>query len=182
MDATVLNPREREVLKAIIQDHILTAEPIGSRTISRRHALHLSPASIRNIMADLEDLGFLAQPHTSAGRVPTDRGYRVYVDSLMEPEDPSPQETQRLQERVETIRGEAEDLLRQTGRILSALTNYTCLVMAPRLEQNSFRRIEFVDLGRDRLLVVFVSASGLVLQKVVTLDEPISGGELVRVA
>ncbi|HYB73659.1 MAG TPA: heat-inducible transcriptional repressor HrcA [Candidatus Sulfotelmatobacter sp.] len=182
MDATVLNPREREVLKAIIQDHILTAEPIGSRTISRRHALHLSPASIRNIMADLEELGFLAQPHTSAGRVPTDRGYRVYVDSLMEPEDPSPQEAQRLQERVETVRGEAEELLRETGRILSALTNYTCVVMAPRLEQNNFRRIEFVDLGRDRLLVVFVSASGLVLQKVVTLDEPIGGDELERIA
>ena len=133
-------------------------------------------------MADLEELGFLAQPHTSAGRVPTDRGYRCYVDSLMEPEDPSPQEAQRLQEGVETIRGEAEELLRETGRILSALTNYTCVVMAPRLEQNAFRRIEFVDLGRDRLLVVFVSASGLVLQKVVTLDEPISGDELARIA
>lgn len=177
-----MNPRQREVLKAVIQDHILTAEPIGSRTISRRHAFHLSPASIRNIMADLEGLGLLIQPHTSAGRVPTDRGYRFYVDSLMEPEDPSPQEAQRIQERVETIHGEAEELLRETGRILAALTHYTCVVMAPRLEQNAFRRIEFVDLGRDRLLVVFVSASGLVLQKVVTLDEPIGGDELARVA
>ncbi len=182
MDFTLVNPRQRDVLKAIIQDYIQTAEPIGSRTISRRHPFHLSPASIRNIMADLEELGFLAQPHTSAGRVPTDRGYRFYVDSLMELEELSPGEVQRIQEKVETTRGEAEELLRETGRLLSALTNYTCVVMAPRLDRNTFRRIEFVDLGRDRLLVVFVSASGLVLHKVVTLDEPISGDELARIA
>ncbi len=182
MSADVLNPRQRDILKAVIQDYIATAEPIGSRTISRRHAFHLSPASIRNIMADLEELGLLAQPHTSAGRVPTDRGYRVYVDSLMEPEQPSPGEVQRIQQRMGTTRGEAEELLRETGRLLSALTSYTCVVMAPRLDQNTFHRIEFVDLGRDRLLVVFVSASGLVLQKVVTLDEPIRGEELARIA
>ena len=182
MDATVLNSRQRDVLRAVIQDYIQTAEPIGSRAISRRHPFHLSPASIRNIMADLEDLGFLAQPHTSAGRVPTDLGYRLYVDRLMEPEELSPGEVQRIQQRVETTRGEAEELLRETSRLLSALTNYTCIVMAPRLDQNTFHRIEFVDLGRDRLLVVFVSTSGLVLHKVLALEEPISGEELARIA
>ena len=182
MSVSVLNHRQQDILKAVIQDHIETAEPIGSRTISRRHAFHLSPASIRNIMADLEELGFLTQPHTSAGRVPTDRGYRLYVDSLMEPEQPSPGEVQRIQQQMGTTRGEAEELLRETGRLLSGLTHYTCVVLAPRLDQNTFCRIEFVDLGRDRLLVVFVSASGLVLQKVVALDEPIDGEELARIA
>jgi len=182
METPVLTPRQRDVLKAVIQDHILRAEPIGSRTISRRHAFHLSPASIRNIMADLEEFGFLAQPHTSAGRVPTDRGYRMYVDSLMELEGLSPEEVQRIQARIAAVRGAAEELLRETGRLLAAITDYTCVIMAPRLDLNTFRRIEFVDLGRGRLLVVFVASSSLVQHKVVLLDEPISGEELGRIA
>lgn len=181
MDATVLNPREREILKAVIQDHILTAEPIGSRTISRRHAFHLSPASIRNIMADLEEQGLLAQPHTSAGRVPTDRGYRFYVDTLMEPEELASRDAERIQAGVTVPMGEAEEMLREAGRVLSSVTQYTCLVMAPRLERNTFSRIEFVQLGRDRLLVVFVCTSGLVQQKVVALEAPISLDELGRI-
>ncbi len=182
MDAPQLNARHRDVLKAVIHDHIVTAEPIGSRAISRRHGFHLSPASIRNIMADLEELGCLAQPHTSAGRVPTDRGYRVYVDSLMEPEEVAPAEAQRIREGMAGARAEAEDVLREVGRMLADLTHYTCLVMAPRLEQETFRRIEFVDLGRERLLVVFVSSSRLVHQKVVGLEEPLSAEERVRIS
>lgn len=181
METVALNPRHREVLKAIILDHILTAEPIGSRAISRRHAFHLSPATIRNIMADLEEEGLLAQPHTSAGRVPTDRGYRLYVDTLMEPEDLAPRDAQRIEEGVAGPRGEAEEVVREAGRVLSSLTHYTCLIMAPRLDQNTFSRIEFIHLGRERLLAVFVSTSGLVLQKVVTLDEPLSAEELGRI-
>src|SRR5574341_502292 len=138
MDATFLNPRQRDILRAVVQDYIQTAEPIGSRTISRRHPFHLSPASIRNIMADLEDLGFLAQPHTSAGRVPTDRGYRFYVDSLMEPEELAPQDAERIQAGMTVPMGEAEEMLREAGRVLSSVTHYTCLVMAPRLERNTF--------------------------------------------
>ena len=177
-----LTSRQQEVLKAVIDDHIVTAEPIGSRTISRRYAFHLSPASIRNIMADLEELGCLAQPHTSAGRVPTDLGYRVYVDRLMQPEGVLPAEAQRIQEGVAARRAEAEEVLRDAGRLLADLTHYTCLVMAPRLQQDTFRRIDFVDLGRERLLVVFVSTSGLVHQKVVALEDPLSTEELGRIS
>ena len=177
-----LTPRQRDVLKAVIDDHIVTAEPIGSRTISRRYAFHLSPASIRNIMADLEEFGCLAQPHTSAGRVPTDLGYRVYVDSLMQPEQVAPAEAQRIRDGVAALHAEAEEVLREAGRVLAGLTHYTCLVMAPRLEQDTFRRIDFVDLGRERLLVLFVSTSGLVHQKVVALEERLSAEELGGIA
>lgn len=182
MSTAPLVPRHQEVLKAVILDHILTAEPIGSRSLSRRYGFQLSPASIRNIMADLEEAGLLSQPHTSAGRVPTDLGYRLYVDSLMEPESVSPAEAQRIREGIAGLRAEAEEALRETSRMLATLTHYTCLVMAPRFEQETFHRIEFVDVGRDRLLVVFVSSAGLVHQKVVGLDEPLSAEERGRIS
>ncbi len=158
------------------------AEPIGSRSLSRRYGFQLSPASIRNTMADLEEAGLLSQPHTSAGRVPTDLGYRLYVDSLMEPEGVPPAEAQRIREGIAGRRAEAEEALRETSRVLAMLTHYTCLVLAPRLEQETFRRIEFVDVGRDRLLAVFVSSAGLVHQRVVGLDEPVSAEELGRIS
>jgi heat-inducible transcriptional repressor len=178
MTVPELNSRQGEILKAVIQDHILTAEPVGSRAISRRYGFHLSPASIRNTMADLEEYGCLAQPHTSAGRIPTDLGYRLYVDRLMQLEDLRPEEAHQIEAGVATPWDEAEELLRGVSRILSALTGYTCVVLAPRLEQSVFGHIDFVSLGRDRLLVVFVAASGMVQQRVLTLDEPLTADEL----
>lgn len=178
----VLSERYREILKAVIQDYIRDAEPVGSRTVSRKHRFHLSPATIRNIMADLEDMGYLAQPHTSAGRIPTDRGYRLYVDSLMEPQRLSRADAQRIEQRVMDSRGELEELMRETSKLLSALTPYVGIVLAPRFAEHTFGRVEFVHLHGERILVVLVAESGLVSHKVVGIDEVLEQEELNRIA
>ncbi len=169
----MLNARQREVLRAIVVDYIRTAEPVGSRTIARKYGFALSPATIRNIMADLEESGYLAQPHTSAGRIPTDRGYRLYVDSLMSRRALRVEEVQRIEPGVGPATGEVEDLLREAGKLLSALSPYVALVMAPRFAENRFRRVEFVTLTRDRVLVILLADTGHVHHKVVAVDEEI---------
>src|SRR5574341_554154 len=178
----MLNARHQGVLRAIVLDYIRTAEPVGSRTISRKYGFSLSPATIRSIMADLEDLGYVAQPHTSAGRVPTDRGYRLYVDTLMDRPRLSRAEVQRIERRVVPPTGEVREMVRETGKLLSALSPYVAVVLAPRLHESQFRRVEFVSLARDRVLVILLSDAGLVHHKVVAADEPMTQEELDRIA
>lgn len=178
----MLNARHQGVLRAVVLDYIRTAEPVGSRTISRKYGFSLSPATIRGIMADLEELGYVAQPHTSAGRVPTDRGYRFYVDALMDRPMLSQAEVERIEQQVTPVAVEVEELLRETGRLLSALSPYVAVVLAPRLQESQFRRVEFVSLARDRVLVILLADTDLVHHKVVALDEPMSQEELDRIA
>ena len=178
----MLNARHREVLRAIVVDYVRTAEPVGSRTIARKYGFALSPATIRTIMADLEESGYLAQPHTSAGRIPTDRGYRLYVDSLMNRRPLRMAEVQRIEQGVGPVTGEVEDLLREAGKLLSALSPYVALVLAPRFVENRFGRVEFVSLTRDRVLVILLADTGLVHHKVVAVDEEIPQEELDRLA
>ncbi len=178
----MLNVRHRGVLRAIVMDYIRTAEPVGSRTIARKYGFTLSPATIRTVMADLEDSGYLAQPHTSAGRIPTDRGYRFYVDSLMSPRALRLAEVQRIEQGVGPAAGEVEDLLREVGKLLSALSPYVALVLAPRFAENRFQRVEFVSLARDRVLVILLADTGLVHHKVVGVDEEIPQEQLDRLA
>lgn len=163
-----LKEREKAILRFIIHQFILTANPVGSRNISKKYDIGLSPASIRNIMADLEELGYLNHPHTSAGRVPTDKGYRVYVDSLMDPP--------KLETEVKTIvdvnlgyaSTETEDLLRITSTILSNLTNQLAVVTYPKFEQAVLEKIQIVRLSSTRILVVVTVQSGLI--KTITLE------------
>src|SRR5512137_1189537 len=162
----MINTRHHGVLRAIVQDYIRTAEPVGSRTISRKYGFSLSPATIRNIMADLEDMALVAQPHTSAGRVPTDKGYRLYVDSLMDPTPLSREEVERIEQQVRP----------------SAPSPYVAVALAPRLQDSRFRRAEFVSLARDRVLVILLADSGMVHHKTVILDEPLTQEELERMA
>lgn len=178
----MLNARQRGVLRAIVMDYIRTAEPVGSRTVCRKYGFSLSAATIRTIMADLEELGYVSQPHTSAGRVPTVRGYRLYVDALMDRPRLSRAEVQRIQEEVTPSAGEVEALLRGTGKLLSALSPYVAVVMAPRLQENHFRQVELVGHTRNRVLVVLLADTGLVHHKVVTVDEAMSQEELDRIA
>lgn len=182
MRAHELSLRQRQILKAVIHDYITCGEPVGSRTIARRHLGHLSAATIRNVMADLEEIGYLSQPHTSAGRVPTDLGYRFYVDSLMQRPRLSRIEESRIEQGIRPTWGQAEDLMQETSRILSDLSRYTAVVLAPRLTQNTWRRIDFVYLNRERILVVLVADSGLVQQKVIVIDEVIEQPELDRIS
>ncbi|TYO96816.1 heat-inducible transcription repressor HrcA [Geothermobacter ehrlichii] len=177
-----LSERNRFILEAIIEEHIATAEPVGSRTVARRHPLGLSPATIRNVMADLEELGYLKSPHTSAGRVPTEKGYRFYVDSLLQVRKLTPSEQKKLSSSYQLRGRKVEEVLRDISRTLSSISRYTGLVMAPRLETTVFRHIEFLPLSQGRVLVILVTHSGLVQNKIIEPGEPISPRELEQIS
>ena len=178
----MMNARHTGVLRAIVQDYIRTAEPVGSRTISRKYGFSLSAATIRTIMADLEELGYVAQPHTSAGRVPTDKGYRLYVDNLMERTPLSPAEMERIEQHVVPSTSEVEDLLKETGKLLSALSPYVVVALAPRLTDSQFQRVEFAALTHDRVLVILLADTGLVHHKTILVEEPFTQEDLDRIA
>lgn len=159
-----LTPRERQVLEAVIQMYVQTAEPAGSRVLARRHGLGVSPATIRNTMSDLEEKGFLSHPHTSAGRVPTDKAYRAYVDSLLN----SPAgaivvaERDRLREEIASSHSTIENILRRAAQSLGVLTQELGVALGPRLDASILRRIELVRVGAERLLLVLTLDAGVV--------------------
>jgi heat-inducible transcriptional repressor len=178
MPATAPDDRRREVLRALIQLHVDTGEPVGSENLSR--ALHraLSPATLRNIMADLEALGYLDHPHTSAGRVPTDEGYRVYVDSLMGPRPLAPSEAERIASELRSPDASAQQTMGRASHILSRLSRHVGFVLAPDMARTSFRHLDLVQLAQPRVLVVMVSATGLVTHKVIEVEERLSPSDL----
>jgi heat-inducible transcriptional repressor len=180
--STELTERERGVLRAIIQDYIGSAEPVGSRSVARKYGLRLSPATIRNIMADLAELGYLDQPHTSAGRVPTDRGYRFYVDSLMNRRPLTRAEESMIERQFRPARGEVGDLMREATKLLSGFSRAVGVILAPRMDQLAVKRIEFFHLSADRVLVILITTSGQVHHKMVMLDEVILQEELNKIA
>lgn len=173
-----LSERCRQILEAIIEDYILSGEPVGSRALTRRHNIALSPATVRNVMADLEEMGYLESPHTSAGRVPTEKGYRFYLDSLLRIKQLSPSKRQSIREHYSHRGLRMEELLREAGRILSDTSSYTGVVMVPHLTSTICRRIDFVRLSARRILVVFVSQTGIVEHKMIESDVPLSETEL----
>ena len=177
-----LTDRSKRILEAIIEDYIVTAEPIGSRTVSRRHELSLSPATVRNVMADLEELGFLTSPHTSAGRVPTDKAYRLYVDSLLEIRNMASEEQEEIRKRCGLAGKDLGDVLKETSRMLSSLSHYMGIVVAPRFTAHIFRHIEFIKLGGRRLLAILVSQNGTVQNKLIEVEEELRDEDLVRMA
>ena len=176
-----LGRREREVLRAIVQDYIQIGEPVASQSLLARHDLECSPATVRNVMSDLEALGFLEKPHASSGRVPTERGYRLYVDALLKVRAPSPAERERI-ERVAQEAAAVESLLESTAELLHSLSHHAGVVSTPRPTSDPTRHIEFVRLRENRVLTVFVSQAGLVTNKLVQLDFPMEASELERAA
>ena len=177
-----LTERSKRILEAIIEDYIVTAEPIGSRTVTRSHGLSLSPATVRNVMADLEEMGFLASPHTSAGRVPTDKAYRFYVDSLLEVRNIARDEQEEIRKRCSLSGSDLGKVFKETSRMLSSLSHYTGIVVAPRFTANVFRHIEFIKLGGGRLLVILVSRNGTVQNKIIETEDEIRSADLVRMS
>src|SRR5215213_1273841 len=159
-----LTPRERRVLEAVIQTYVQTAEPAGSRMLSRRSGLGVSPATIRNTMSDLEDKGFLTHPHTSAGRVPTDKAYRAYVDSILNAPSSAivVAERERLREDITGSSSTIETILRRAAQSLGVLTQELGVALAPRLDASVLRRLELVQVGGDRLLLVLTLDGGVV--------------------
>src|SRR5919199_975222 len=158
----LLTERERRVLEAIIQAYVETAEPAGSRMISRRFGLGVSPATIRSTMSELEEKGYLFHPHTSAGRIPTDRAYRVYVDAIMRLSPPSHQEQHTLREELAGTRSAVEEILRRAAQVLGVLTQELGVAVAPALDQVVLERLELVQVSSERLLLVFNLKSGVV--------------------
>jgi len=177
-----LSERSKQILEAIIEDYIVTAEPVGSRTVTRRHGLSLSPATVRNVMADLEEMGYLVAPHTSAGRVPTDKAYRFYVDSLLQVNRIGRASQQAIQDRYSLTGRDVGAVLKQTSRMLSSMSHYLGIVLAPQFNTNIFRQIEFVKLGGKRLLAILVAQNGTVQNKIVETEDELGSADLVRMA
>lgn len=176
-----LSERDRQILHAVVADYIASADPVGSRTIARKYGLNLSPASVRNVMADLEEAGYLSQPHTSAGRIPTDKGFRFYVDSL-DLRPLSRQEQERIRSQFHLSHSEPTERMRETSRILSLVSSLAGLVVAPRFDTTRFKHIEFVKLrGRD-ILVILVSETGVAHNKLIQADEELSQDRLHEIA
>ncbi len=173
--------RDKNIFKIVVRDYINTGEPVGSRTVAKGSALNLCPATIRNVMADLEDMGLLQQPHTSAGRIPTEKGLRLYVDTLLDRQELSMPEQEEIKGTYEACRADMSQLMRGTCRILSAFSHYTGIVLAPPLQETIFKRIEFIRIKRNQVLVIFVTTSGLVQNRVVEMDEDLSQDELGKI-
>ncbi|MCK4503248.1 MAG: heat-inducible transcription repressor HrcA [Desulfuromonadales bacterium] len=179
--ADSLNERSQNILEAIVEDYISSAEPVGSRAISRKHNFNLSPASVRNVMADLEDMGLLCSPHTSAGRIPTGKGFQYYIDTLLEVRDLNQIEKKNLHNSYRFQNMKMEDIMQEVGRVLSGLSQYTGLVMAPKFISTVFRQIEFLRLSQGRLLMIYVSETGLVQNKVIEADPTLTTSDLEQI-
>ncbi|MFZ1517579.1 MAG: heat-inducible transcriptional repressor HrcA [Ignavibacteriaceae bacterium] len=163
-----LNEREKTILRSIVQQFILTASPVGSRNITKKFDIGVSPATVRNIMSDLEDSGFINHPHTSAGRVPTDKGYRYYVDSLMDVELIKESEKGIIDKSLDTKTLETDEILKIASRLLSSITKQIACVTYPTLDKGILTKIQLVSLSSTRLLVVVSIQSGMI--KTITLE------------
>jgi len=177
-----LGRREERILRLVVEHVVTYGFPVGSRTVSKLEGEHLSAASIRNTMADLEELGYLAQPHVSAGRMPTDRGYRYYVDALMEEPSLPLAELEEIRSFFLSYRGMVGSILERTSHLLSHYSHYIGIVSAPQFESTVFRHVEFIRQGERRVLVIFVSQTGLVHNKLIEVRKDYPQEELDRIS
>jgi heat-inducible transcriptional repressor len=177
-----LNHRARKILSAVVHEYLNTGEAVGSRTVTRRYGIDLSPATVRNVMSDLEEAGLLKQPHTSAGRVPTDQGLRFFVDSLLKVRSLSGKEKDELTQRYHLGSADLDTALRDATKVLSELSTHTVVLVTPRPEADVLQHVEFVRLREHQLLVVLVTKSGQVSNKIVTSSHgsPLAPDELER--
>ena len=157
-----LTEREKAVLQSLIDYYIATATPVGSRLIANRYKLGISPATIRNTMQDLEGMGLITHPHTSAGRVPTDKGYRLYVDTLLEPEELTNSEEEQIKSEIMIDYAAVEDLLEQTSRVLASISNQLGVTIAPRFDQGILTHINLIPVAEKKILVVLAVKHGLI--------------------
>ncbi len=178
---TELAFRARKILYSVITEYIATGEPVGSRKLSRLYEISLSPASIRNTLADLEEAGFLTQPHTSAGRVPTERGFRVFVDALVQMREVPTEDRNAIVSKLSSLGPARDDSMREAGRLLASLAGTVAVLAPPKPEDERLAQLRFMPLKPKQLLAVVVTKSGSVQNRVVDLDREISPGELEHV-
>lgn len=178
-----LDERSKQILKAIVLSYIKNAQPVGSRSITERYDFGVGPATIRNIMSDLESGGFLSHPHTSAGRVPTEKGYRFYVDTLFEEETFLKNQSRITLEAEQLVqREDAGQLLQDTSKLLSDLTHYMAIVSVPKMSEARIRHIEFVRLRANCIMTITVSEAGFVQNKFFDLEKDISQRSLNHIS
>ena len=172
-----LDERQMKILQAIIRNYLETGEPVGSRTISKYTDLNLSSATIRNEMSDLEEMGYIVQPHTSAGRIPTDRGYRLYVDSMMEE---NARQVEELKEMLVEKDEKMDHLLKQVAKVLAVNTNYATMVTAPRVTGNKVKFIQLSRVSEEQILVVVVAEGNIIKNTMISVSEPIDDEMMLK--
>ena len=169
-----LNERDRRILEAVIQDYIRTAEPVGSRTLSKRYGLELSPATIRNVMADLDELGFLFQPHTSAGRIPTQQALRYYVDSILEIKDLPMVDQEAIYQEFAGLDPELQQVMKRCSKVLSSVSRQVSVVSAPKFSSNVLRQLQFIRLGQKSILAILVGKTGLIQNRIIEIEDDLA--------
>ena len=177
-----LDERKYLILQAIIDDYILTAMPVGSRTISRKSGVGYSPATIRNEMSDLEELGYLDQPHTSAGRVPSNKAYRLYVDHLMKAVKLTNDEREQMHDHLVAKSKQVEGVIRSAAGVLSDATKYTSVIVAPKLSTLRIKHVQLVPVAERMALMVIVTNAGIVKDAIITIPEGMDADELYAIS
>lgn len=175
-----LSEREKQILQSLINHYIATAEPVGSRAIAQRYRLGVSPATIRNTMQDLEELGLISQPHTSAGRIPTDKGYRFYVDSMMGKEALTPSEEDQIRREICADYAAVQDILDQTARVLATVSKQLGVTIAPRFDKGVLTGINLIPVADRKILVVLTVKHGLVRSILLEAESSIDFDQLER--
>ncbi len=177
-----LSKRKEQILRAVVVNYTKTAEPVGSRTVARSYPMGLSSATIRNEMADLEDMGYLAQPHTSAGRIPSQLGYRYYVDNLMDLDELSEDDELEIRSSLSAKKmREIEQIIINSAKVLSSATNQTSLIMGPQFKKSAFHQMRILPLDEKRGLVVLITDTGFIKNKVIDLQQQLSQAELQQI-
>lgn len=177
-----LNDRKIQILKAIINDYIATAEPVGSRTLAKKYDLGVSSATIRNEMSDLEDMGLIIQPHTSAGRIPSELGYRLYVDRLMNTSELTPKEQEFLYSVVSGNITRIEYLMEETAKAISMLTNYTTIISEPILKRTALKQIRLMPLDESAIMLIIVTEGNFVKNHIIRVNKAPSDEDLFSVS
>lgn len=178
----LLDDRKLKILQAIIDDYINTAEPVGSRTIAKKHELGLSSATIRNEMADLEEMGFLEQPHTSAGRVPSNKGYRLYVDKLMQINELTENEIEKIKNEMDIRINELSQIIRTASVMMSKLTKYTSMAVTPQIKQSAIKAIQLVPIEPGKALLIIVTDSNIVRNCMIRVPDNLAPDYIIQVS
>ncbi len=184
----ILDERSKHILFAVVQSYISKPEPVGSRFITKKYSLGFSPATVRNIMADLEELGFLDQPHTSAGRIPTDKGYRFYVDSIIGVKQSGELDFRvvdfihHLAKRLNDIRSDINNMFLEVTKSLSLMSNYIGVVTPPRTEKTIFKKMDFIRYKEDKVVAILLTEEGVIKNKIINIDSRLTSEDLKRIS
>lgn len=176
-----LDERKKRILESIIKDYVETAEPVGSRAVVRKHGLKISAATVRNEMADLEDMGYLEQPHTSAGRIPSEMGFRYYVDCMMEKESPGDEEVDLLHKTLTNDVHELKDVVQSISQFLAQVTRYAAFVIVPSVKLSQFKYMQVIPIQKGQALVLVVTDIGVIMHRKIHIPESISAADLQHI-